>query len=371
MEVMVSFVGGDVDAPVVAGCVYNATHPLPFKLPAEKTRSGIRTQTTPGGGGFNELSFEDRKGGEQVFVHAQRDLDEVVERNHTLLVRSDERLRVLGSRVDIVEGDSIARVAGLREEHVAGDHSAQVDGNRVDVVTGDSDERVSGTLTTRLEGKERRDVQQNADLEYAEDLTTRVRGCMTTLVGKSDKKRSWVTHAEGVATLSSLDSTEVLSEGEIVLRVGKSSIRITSDRIELDAPAVTVKGKGGRLSADDDGLRLASKGDAQVLVDKKLVIKTKEGASLSMQKEVKIDGAKILLNSPEQANDRPPKAPDPPTKVELEDDDGKPLAYQRFLLVLDDGSEVSGTTDKDGNAEMDLKSAGEVTFLDLGKARPA
>jgi type VI secretion system secreted protein VgrG len=371
MEVMVSFVGGDVDAPVVAGCVYNATHPVPFKLPAEKTRSGIRTQTTPGGGGSNELSFDDGKGQEQLYVHAQRDLDEVVERNHTLLVRSDERLSVLGSRVDIVEGDSVARVVGLREEHVAGDHTAQVDGNRIDVVTGDSDERVSGTLTTRLEGKERRDVQQNADLEYAEDLTTRVRGCMTTLVGKSDKKRSWVTHAEGVAALSSLDSTEVLSEGEIVLRVGKSSIRITSDRIELDAPAVTVKGKGGGLSADDDGLRLASKGDVQVLVDKKLVIKTKDGASLSMQKEVKIDGAKILLNSPEQANDLPPKDPDPPTKVELKDDDGKPLAYQRFRLVLDDGSEVSGTTDKDGNTEMDLKSAGRVTFPDLGKARPA
>src|SRR5262249_40965481 len=59
MEVLVMFVGGDVDRPMVIGCAYNATHPHPFSLPTQKTRSGIRTQSTLGGGGFNELSFED------------------------------------------------------------------------------------------------------------------------------------------------------------------------------------------------------------------------------------------------------------------------------------------------------------------------
>lgn len=368
MEVVVVFEGGDTDKPMILGSLYNGTHPPPFQLPSDKTRSGWRTQSSPGGSGFNELSFEDAATNEQIYVHAQRDLDEVVERNHTLQVRGDESVRVLGSRVDIVEGDVIARVGGNDEAQVTGNQTTQVEGNRIDVVTGNSDERISGMLVTRVEGKERRCVEENADLEYAEDLTVRVEGCMTTLVGKADKKRSWATHAEGTAKLSSLDSTEVISEGELILRVGKSSIRITDDKIELISPAITVKGAGAGISVDDAGMALSSKGDAQLIVEKKLTIMTKDGASLSMQKEVKIDGKKILLNSPEVAEDPPPKDPEPPTNVELTDEEGKPLAYQRFLVVMDDGSEVSGMTDAEGKAEIDLASGGTVVFPDLTEA---
>ena len=244
----------------------------------------------------------------------------------------------------------------------------QIEGNRVDVVTGSSDERISGMLVTRVEGKERRCVEENADLEYAEDLTVRVEGCMTTLVGKADKKRSWATHAEGTAKLSSLDSTEIVSEGELVLRVGKSSIRITEDKIEIISAAITAKGAGAGLSVDDAGMALSSKADATLIVEKKLTIMTRDGASLSMEKEVKIDGKKILLNSPDVAEDPPPKEPEPPTNVELTDEEGKPLAYQRFLVVMDDGSEVSGMTDSEGKADVDLSSGGTVTFPDLSEA---
>jgi hypothetical protein len=208
-------------------------------------------------------------------------------------------------------------------------------------------------------------VQAKADLAYADDLTTRVLGCMMTLVGKADAQRSWVTHAEGLAKLSSLVSTEVGSEGELLLKVGKSSIRITSEKIEIEAPAVTVKGEGGGLSASDDGLKLSSKKDAEVTVEKKLVLKSKDGASLSMQKEVKVDGTQILLNSPEQASDAPPAEPAPPTKIVLVDDGGNALPYQRFLVTTDDGGEVSGTTDKDGKAELELKMGGKVIFPDV------
>ena len=280
MEVIVVFEGGDTDKPMILGSLYNGTHPPPFLLPGDKTRSGWRTQSSPGGSGNNELSFEDAATKEQIYVHAQRDLDEVVERNHTLQIRGDESLRVVGSRVDIVEGDVIARVGGNDEAQVAGDQATQVDGNRIDVVTGNSDERVSGMLVVRVEGKERRCVEENADLEYAEDLTVRVAGCMTTLVGKADKKRSWATHAEGTAKLSSLDSTEVISEGELILRVGKSSIRITEDKIELISAGITVNGAGAGISVDDAGMALSSKGNAQMIVEKKFTIMTKDGASL-------------------------------------------------------------------------------------------
>ncbi len=361
MEVAVLFEGGDPDKPIVVGAVPNGTHPPPFALPGDKTRSGIRTQSSPGGGGFNELSFEDARGREQVYIHAQRNLDEKVEQNHTLLVRNNEFLRILGDRMDTIEKNLTERIKG--------DHSSQVDGNRLDVVTGNSDGRVSGMSVTRVEGKDRRNVHGPANLEYADDLTTRVNGCVTTVVGRHDQKRSWVTHAEGRVKLSSLDVTEVSSDGELRLRVGKSLIRITADKIEIQSAAVTVKGTGAGMSASNDGLRLSSKGDAQMLVDQKLVVKTKGGASLSMNKEVKIDGSQILLNSPEQATDPPPKDPAPPTKVTLKDTHGKPLAYQQFRIKMADGSEVSDITDKDGNTELDLQSGGTVVFGDHHQAK--
>src|SRR5262249_39620130 len=68
MEVLVSFLGGDLDRPVVIGTLYNATHPLPFPIPDKLTQSGIRTQSTPDGGGFNELVFDDARGREVVML---------------------------------------------------------------------------------------------------------------------------------------------------------------------------------------------------------------------------------------------------------------------------------------------------------------
>jgi type VI secretion system secreted protein VgrG len=112
MEVLVTFMGGDVDQPMVIGCAHNGTHPPPFPLPASKTKSGIRTRSTPGGEGSNELSFEDAAGKEQIYVHAQRDLEEVVENDHRRLVRANEEILVQGTRESIVGEDHYRTVRG-------------------------------------------------------------------------------------------------------------------------------------------------------------------------------------------------------------------------------------------------------------------
>ncbi|MBC7201121.1 MAG: type VI secretion system tip protein VgrG [Pseudomonas balearica] len=107
MEVLVTFLEGDPDQPLVTGCLYHAEHVVPYDLPANKTRTVFKTLSSPGGGGYNELHIEDRKGQEQIYLHAQRDWDENIEH--------DQKIRVGHERHDTVEANSYSEFRA--EEH--------------------------------------------------------------------------------------------------------------------------------------------------------------------------------------------------------------------------------------------------------------
>ncbi|PRB81038.1 hypothetical protein CQ007_11865 [Pseudomonas sp. MYb185] len=107
MEVLVSFLEGDPDQPLVSGCLYNSAHPVPYELPAHKTRSLFKSQSSPGGEGFNELRIEDRAGEEQIFIHAQRDWDQNIQH--------DQKIRVGNERHERIEANRYTE--NLAEEH--------------------------------------------------------------------------------------------------------------------------------------------------------------------------------------------------------------------------------------------------------------
>ncbi|WP_449433512.1 type VI secretion system Vgr family protein [Pseudomonas putida] len=77
-EVLVSFLEGDPDRPIITGCLFNGVNLPPYALPEHQSRSTLKTLSTPGGGGGNELHFEDRKGEEKIFIHGERDFDVLV-----------------------------------------------------------------------------------------------------------------------------------------------------------------------------------------------------------------------------------------------------------------------------------------------------
>ncbi|WP_115559271.1 type VI secretion system tip protein TssI/VgrG [Xanthomonas dyei] len=94
-EVVVSFLEGDPDRPLIVGSVYNADHAVPFALPENKTQSGMRSRSLLGGSAdFNELRFDDKAGKEEVYLRAQRDLREEVQNDHTATVTNDQVLTV-------------------------------------------------------------------------------------------------------------------------------------------------------------------------------------------------------------------------------------------------------------------------------------
>lgn len=125
-EVIVEFLEGDPDAPIITGRVYNRDSMPPYPLPKHQTRSTVKSDSSKGGGGCNELRFEDKKGEEQVFFHAQKDMDQRVKHDLKEFVGNDMHLIVKGNRKESVEGNSHQQVTGNHLEKVDGKLALQV-----------------------------------------------------------------------------------------------------------------------------------------------------------------------------------------------------------------------------------------------------
>jgi type VI secretion system secreted protein VgrG len=141
-EVVVTFLDGDPDRPLIVGSVYNPGHMPPFGLPQNQTQSGIRTHSTPGGGpgDSNEIRFEDAKGKEELYIHAQKDRTEVVENDARRTVGNDCRTEVGHDGFDLVARNCHAITGGEKREAVGGNFSLTVGGDGVIAVAGQSDD---------------------------------------------------------------------------------------------------------------------------------------------------------------------------------------------------------------------------------------
>ncbi len=183
-EVIVDFLNGDPDRPVIVGRVYNDDQPIPYKSP---TQSGFRTRSTPGGdaSNYNEIQFEDRKGEELLSVHAERDMRRSVERDDTTGIGRDQWLRVDRDQHTHVHRDQTLLVDHERKLHIRKNESHQVDltqrtkvgeeqhthvvSNQVTQVDGVQSTTVKGDLFTHTQssrqdmtdGDERRQVKGN------------------------------------------------------------------------------------------------------------------------------------------------------------------------------------------------------------------
>jgi type VI secretion system secreted protein VgrG len=158
-EVIVDFENGDPDRPIVTGRVYNALNMPPWALPAHQTQSGILTRSTEGGGPAhaNALRFEDMKGKEEVWLHAEKDQRIEVENDESHWVghdRSktidhDETNHIKNDRTETVDGHETITVHKTRTETVDGDETLTVHSNRTRTVDGHEKEHIGKTKTER------------------------------------------------------------------------------------------------------------------------------------------------------------------------------------------------------------------------------
>ena len=136
-EVVVEFLEGDPDRPIVTGSVYNADQAPPFTLPGAGIQMGMKSRSSPGGGGFNEITMTDTKGKEMMNVHAQYDMVTKVEHDDTQTVVNDRTITVDGKHTETIKKDTTIKVTEGNLSH--------------DVVAGTATHHVKGAVTESYE----------------------------------------------------------------------------------------------------------------------------------------------------------------------------------------------------------------------------
>ena len=175
-EVIVTFLEGDPDRPIITGVVYNADQMPPYKPKEDKTKSYIKTNSSTGGDGYNELQFEDKAGKEMLYMHAQRNMDVRV-RNDSLARNLGNRHQIMGSEKDgqksgdqreMVYKDKHMKVHNDHVEHVGGNMKLLVggidgDGNQDIVVKKDKKELIEGEnhVHVKMDRNEKVDLNQS------------------------------------------------------------------------------------------------------------------------------------------------------------------------------------------------------------------
>jgi len=153
-EVLVSFLEGDPDRPIITGRVYNADQMPPYKLPQYQTRSTFMSRSSKGGASanYNELRFEDLKGKEQIFMNAERDMDMRVENDSREYIGANRHLIVTANQQEKINADKHLQVVGDHNEKINGNMSLQVTGNQMEKVTGNKSLSVTGNQSESITG---------------------------------------------------------------------------------------------------------------------------------------------------------------------------------------------------------------------------
>ena len=358
MEVLVTFLGGDFDRPLITGCVPNAINVPPFPLPGNRTRSGIRTRTTSGGRGFNELSFEDQKGAEEVLLAAQRDLREKVNNDHTVVVGNNDATTVGKNRTASIAGADTLTVARSRSSTIGGDDAIVVQQSRTVTVLGAMTETVRGRATR----------------VHQENLFTKVGGHVMSVGDASTKGTpgSYASHSPGTWTAGSDDTVKLMAGKMIVLECGDSRIVMTPDAIKISAKELVLTGKtSASFMGGED-----TKGPALHLTDEaELVSKTirifSSDASVELGKNADVRGKLVRLNCDDRNPDAQATSAAPEeTKsfsFKVSDDAFKPYAGKRYQLVVG-GQKFAGTVAGDGTIRetvpKDATSADVTVWVD-------
>jgi len=209
-EVVVDFIGGDPDYPLITGSVYNAEQMPPYGLPENKSASGLKSRSTKQGGGtdFNEIRMEDLKGKEQLYVHAQRNLDSAIEHDESRFVGHDRNTRI--------EHDDSRFVANDDREVIKGNQNNQIQGKQATMVTGNQDNSVMGSQSNMVSHNRTQSVGGNLKEKTSGDHRESIGGKHTFTVSGDEKNNIGGKQSNFIGSRRS-----VIKGSDVIVGVGK------------------------------------------------------------------------------------------------------------------------------------------------------
>jgi type VI secretion system secreted protein VgrG len=212
-EVVVSFLDGDPDRPLIIGSVYNAEQMVPYDLPTNATQSGVKSRTSTDGtaDNFNELRFEDKKGSEEIYLHAEKNMQVVIENNQTISVGATKKDK--GDRTTTIQNDDKLSV-----------------GNDLTVtVTGKETRTITKARSTTAKDDDTLDVTKKLTLKAGDQITLECGVAKITL--KSD----------GTVEIS---GKEVKVSGTMKASVDATQTAISGTQLDLKGTKTAVQGSG-------------------------------------------------------------------------------------------------------------------------------
>ncbi|MEQ8724024.1 MAG: type VI secretion system tip protein TssI/VgrG [Sandaracinaceae bacterium] len=297
MEVVVSFLGGNPDRPIVTGCVYHGTNRVGVELDAKKTQSLIRTKSSPNSEGFNEMRFEDEAGNEFIYVHAEKDYTEEVEHDHSTHVKN--------CQTNTVDVDQTETVGHDQTMHVKNDRKKTVDKFETTTIGEDRDETVHGAETVTIDKTRDHTVKKDESLLVTEghrsvtvmtgeDKET-YKGGRATTVDKHDnlhviggnnrnetitgQRNQWVTKkytlvqadtekfildgngywesAQMIRVITGSSTLQMKAGGDIAINASSSvSVEVGSSKFEIKPGKISIEADEIQLKAGESALKL-------------------------------------------------------------------------------------------------------------------
>lgn len=258
-EVIVEFLEGDPDRPLITGAVYNAANKPPYVPHEMATISTFKSNSSKGGGGFNELRFEDKKGEEQIFIHGEKNLD--------IRIKNDRFETVLHDRHLVVEND--------KAEHIKNDRSETVDR--------DHKEKIGCDRNIKVEGKESIEVAKSRSVTVSGDVAEVFKKNQSTEVTKDLYIKA--------------DNICIEAMTNITIKVGQSHIAIESSGIKIGTTGdIKLDAKGNLDTKSLGNTKIEATGNADI---KSTGMMTVEGMAPTIVKSaaiLTIQGALVKIN---------------------------------------------------------------------------